>query len=157
MRRFHLLALAALSFYLFGCSAAERFTSSGPSAFSPASGSSSVPTRFSGKVLLTVEGVASFYSYGFDGKKTASGEIFDKDAFTAAHREFPFGTILRVTNLANNKSVEVTVNDRGPFEKGRIIDLSEAAARAIGMIQTGTANVRLDVLKWGDNHIQNGN
>ena len=116
-----------------------------------------MPTRFGGKVLLTVEGVASFYSYGFDGKKTASGEIFDKDAFTAAHREFPFGTILRVTNLANNKSVEVTVNDRGPFEKGRIIDLSEAAARAIGMIQTGTANVRLDVLKWGDNHIQNGN
>ena len=108
-------------------------------------------------MLLTIEGVASYYSYGFNGKKTASGEIFDKNAYTAAHREFPFGTLLRVTNLDNNKSVEVKVNDRGPFAKGRIIDLSEAAARAIGMIQTGTAEVKIEVLKWGKSQEQNGN
>ncbi len=156
MKSVYLLALLALSFYLIGCSAAERFTGSGPSP-SGTSGSGSAPTRFSGKVLLTVEGTASYYSYGFDGKKTASGEIFDKNAYTAAHREFPFGTLLRVTNLDNDKSVEVTVNDRGPFAKGRIIDLSEAAARAIGMIQTGTASVRIEVLKWGNNQYQNGN
>lgn len=130
--------------YMVGCSAAARFTSSGPSP-------EGVPaeTRFSGKVLLTEEGMASYYSTGFNGKRTASGEIFDKNAFTAAHREFPFGTLLRVTNLSNDRSVEVTVNDRGPFKKGRIIDLSEAAARAIGMIQSGTAEVTIQVLKWG--------
>ncbi len=69
---------------------------------------------------------------------------------TAAHREFPFGTILRVTNLSNDKSVEVVVNDRGPVDKSRIIDLSEAAARDIGMIEAGTAMVKIQVLKWGD-------
>ncbi len=75
--------------------------------------------------------------------------MFNKDALTAAHREFPFGTLLRVTNLDNNESVEVVVNDRGPFKKSRIIDLSEAAARDIGMIRNGTAMVRIQVLKWG--------
>jgi peptidoglycan lytic transglycosylase len=154
LKPFYLLGIGALSLYLVGCSAAERFTGSGPSHANSSAESNSTPTRFSGKVLLTVEGVASYYSVGFDGKKTASGDIFDKDAFTAAHREFPFGTLLRVTNLANNKTVEVTVNDRGPFAKGRIIDLSEAAAKTIGMTQTGTANVRIDVLKWGSTQVQ---
>jgi peptidoglycan lytic transglycosylase len=144
-------------FYLFGCSSAERFTGSGSAPAGPATSQGSAPTRFNGKVLLTVEGTASYYSYGFNGKKTASGEIFDKNAYTAAHREFPFGTLLRVTNLDNNKSVEVTVNDRGPFAKGRIIDLSEAAARVIGMIQAGTAEVKIEVLKWGKSQDQNGN
>ncbi|HQT92392.1 MAG TPA: septal ring lytic transglycosylase RlpA family protein [Candidatus Kryptobacter bacterium] len=157
MKRLYLLALLTVPFYLFGCSSAERFTGSGPSPTGPATSQGSSPTRFSGKVLLTIEGAASYYSYGFNGKKTASGEIFDKNAYTAAHREFPFGTLLRVTNLDNNKSVEVKVNDRGPFAKGRIIDLSEAAARAIGMIQTGTADVKIEVLKWGKSQEQNGN
>lgn len=149
--------MLAFSIYLVGCSAAERFTESGPSPSSSSESSNPGSTRFSGRVLLTVEGVASYYSYGFNGKKTASGEIFNKNDFTAAHREFPFGTILRVTNLNNGKSVEVTVNDRGPFAEGRIIDLSEAAARAIGMIQSGTAEVRIEVLKWGDNQRENVN
>lgn len=148
MRVLYLLGLTVLSVYMVGCSAAARFTSEGPSPFG-----SGVPasTRYSGTVLLTEEGTASYYSTGFNGKRTASGEIFNKNAYTAAHNTFPFGTLLRVTNLSNNESVEVTVNDRGPFAKGRIIDLSEAAARAIGMIQTGTAEVRIEVLKWGSN------
>ena len=157
MKRIYLLGLAAISLYMVGCSSAERFTSEGPSPYGVGSANTPSPTRFGGKVLLTVEGIASYYSYGFNGKKTASGEIFNKNAFTAAHREFPFGTLLRVTNLSNNESVEVTVNDRGPFEKGRIIDLSEAAARAIGMIQVGTAEVKIQVLKWGSNEYHNGN
>ncbi len=128
-----------------GCSAAARFTTT------ETSSSSSASSSFNGEALLTVEGEASYYSTGFNGKRTASGEIFDKNALTAAHREFPFGTILRVTNLSNDKSVDVTVNDRGPFKKDRIIDLSEAAARDIGMIRKGTALVRIQVLKWGDN------
>ncbi len=98
---------------------------------------------------MTVEGIASYYSYEFDKRKTASGEIFNKDGLTAAHREFPFGTVLRVTNLSTGKDVTVTVNDRGPVDKSRIIDLSEGAAREIGMIQDGTTRVRIEVLKWG--------
>lgn len=148
MRVFYLLGVAVLSAYMVGCSAAARFTSEGPSPFG--SGAAAT-TRFSGTVLLTEEGMASYYSTGFNGKRTASGELFNKNAFTAAHNTFPFGTLLRVTNLTNDESVDVTVNDRGPFAKGRIIDLSEAAARAIGMIQTGTAEVRIEVLKWGSN------
>jgi len=144
----YLFGLAVLSVYMVGCSAAARFTGEGPS---PVGSAAPAPTRFSGTVLLTEEGRASYYSTGFNGKLTASGEIFNKNAFTAAHRTFPFGTLLRVTNLGNNESVEVTVNDRGPFKKGRILDLSEAAARAIGMIRTGTAEVRIEVLKWGSN------
>ncbi|MFP4106468.1 MAG: septal ring lytic transglycosylase RlpA family protein [Phycisphaerae bacterium] len=92
------------------------------------------------------EGTASWYGPKFHGKKTASGEVFDQTALTAAHRTLPFGTRVRVTNLANGKSVVVRVNDRGPFVKGRIIDLSRAAAEEIGMIRSGTARVRLEVL-----------
>ncbi len=142
---------------MVGCSATARFTATGPMPEGSAPSSSITPGNFSGRSLLTVEGVASYYSTGFNGKLTASGQVFNKNAFTAAHKEFPFGTILRVTNLSNNESVEVVVNDRGPFEKGRIIDLSEAAARAIGMIQSGTATVRIQVLKWGNNQIENDN
>ncbi len=148
MRILYPLGLVALSLYIVGCSATARFTSSGPAPGAVPSGSAP-PTRFSGRALLTEKGMASYYSTGFNGKRTASGEIFNKNAFTAAHREFPFGTLLRVTNLSNGESVDVVVNDRGPFKKGRIIDLSEAAARAIGMIQNGTAEVRIEVLKWG--------
>jgi rare lipoprotein A len=135
----------ALAFVLAGCSAAARFT-----AMNTRTGEDALygGTLYE-KPLLTIEGIASYYSYEFSGKKTSSGEVFDKDALTAAHREFPFGTVLRVTNLANGKSVEVTVNDRGPVDKSRIIDLSEAAAREIGMIRDGTTRVKIEVLKWG--------
>ncbi len=102
-----------------------------------------------GRVLLTLEGVASYYADDFHGKLTSNGEIFDMDALTAAHRTFPFGTMLRVTNLTNNKTVVVRVNDRGPFVEGRIIDLSRAAARELDLIKTGTARVKLEVLEWG--------
>jgi len=89
-------------------------------------------------------GVASYYGPKFHGKKTASGEVFDMYKLTAAHRTLPFGTRVRVTNLENSKSVVVRINDRGPFIKGRIIDLSFEAARRIGI--TGLAKVKLIVL-----------
>jgi rare lipoprotein A len=146
------ICLVLLSaFWLFGCSAAARFTNTGRegSAGTGAAPGTRTTSTPSGKALLTLEGVASYYSYGFDKKKTASGEIFDKDALTAAHREFPFGTVLRVTNLSNGKEVVVTVNDRGPVNKSRVIDLSEGAAREIGFLQDGTTKVRIEVLKWG--------
>jgi len=80
----------------------------------------------------------------FHGKKTASGEFFNLNHFTAAHRSLAFGTSVRVINLANGKDVVVRINDRGPFRKGRIIDVSPAAAKKIGLLSTGTANVRIE-------------
>ncbi|NUM79176.1 septal ring lytic transglycosylase RlpA family protein [bacterium] len=107
-----------------------------------------VQTR-SADVLEVKTGVASFYADKFDGRKTSNGEIFDQDKLTAAHRTYPFGTVVRVTNLSNKQSVVVRINDRGPFVKNRLIDLSKSAAKSIGMIASGTANVRVEVLSWG--------
>lgn len=89
-------------------------------------------------------GKASFYADKFHGRQTASGERFDMYDLTAAHKTLPFGTYLKVTNLKNNKSVIVKVNDRGPYAKGRILDLSKAAAKKIDMIADGVANVKIE-------------
>jgi rare lipoprotein A len=91
-------------------------------------------------------GMISYYGGKFHGRKTASGAPFDKNALTAAHRTLPFGTRVKVTNLDNGRSVIVTVNDRGPYAHGRILDLSEAAAREIGLISKGTTKARITVL-----------
>ncbi|MCB1475645.1 MAG: septal ring lytic transglycosylase RlpA family protein [Rhodobiaceae bacterium] len=87
-------------------------------------------------------GIASWYSHA--GKRTANGEIANPAGFTAAHRSLPFGTKVTVTNIRNGRSVVVRVNDRGPFVKGRVIDLSKAAAAQIGLVATGTGKVRVD-------------
>jgi rare lipoprotein A len=91
-------------------------------------------------------GVASWYGEEFHGRKTSSREVYDMNDLTAAHNTLPFGSMVMVTNLNNGQSVVVRVNDRGPFVKNRIIDLSYAAARAIDMIGTGTAPVRIEVM-----------
>ena len=91
-------------------------------------------------------GIASYYGDAFQGKPTSSGEVFDKRAMTAAHRTLALGTRVRVTNLENGKSVVVKVNDRGPYVRGRIIDLSEGAAEKLGMLDAGLARVRLTVV-----------
>ena len=146
-----LLLLGLASAILFtGCLASSpRFTSA--SAPPRDHSVSVVPVPPVGTdALKTTEGVASYYGYGdkYNGK-TASGEQYDKDKLTAAHRTYPFGTRLRVVNLDNGRSCEVVVNDRGPFVHDRIIDLSYAAAVEIGMIGAGTARVRLEALEWG--------
>lgn len=92
-------------------------------------------------------GVSSWYGPNFDGKLTANGEVYDMHGVTAAHRTLPFGTILLVENLDNGKTVQVRVNDRGPYAKNRIIDLSRGAAEQIDMIGPGTARVRLYLLE----------
>ncbi len=94
-----------------------------------------------------VTGIASYYGGKFHGKRTASGEIFNKNAMTAAHRSLPFGTKVKVTNLRNGMTVLVRVNDRGPHVRGRMIDLSQAAAKKIGLSYAGTARVKLEVFK----------
>ena len=91
------------------------------------------------------EGIASFYADSFHGRKTASGETYNRRGRTAAHRTLPFDTRVKVTHLGNGKSVWVRINDRGPMVETRIIDLSGAAARQIGMTGSGTARVRLEI------------
>ena len=91
-------------------------------------------------------GMASFYNDSFDGKRTANGETFDQKLLTACHRTLPFGTLVRVINIATGKSVIVRINDRGDLTPSRIIDLSHAAASEIGMLRAGVAKVRLEIL-----------
>jgi rare lipoprotein A len=92
-------------------------------------------------------GLASWYGHPYHGRASASGEIYDMEKLTAAHRTLPFGTWVRVSNLDNRKVVDVRINDRGPFVASRVIDLSHAAARQIGMIGPGTAKVRLTIIE----------
>ena len=96
------------------------------------------------------EGLASWYGKKFHGRRTASGEVYDMNALTAAHRTLPFGTAVRVENQDSGRSVNVVVNDRGPFVKGRVIDLSYAAARRVGLVGSGVAPVRVTVLGRAD-------
>lgn len=92
-------------------------------------------------------GPASYYAHKFHGRRTANGEIFDMYGLSAAHRELPLGTIIRVTHLGNGRSVELRVNDRGPFIPGRILDLSLGAAQRLDMVEAGVAEVRIDIIK----------
>ncbi len=94
----------------------------------------------------TQTGQASFYADFFEGRSTASGEKYHAGKATAAHKTFPFGTVLKVTNLANNESAEVTVNDRGPFVAGRIIDVTKSVAAKLGFVDKGVANVKIEVV-----------
>lgn len=105
----------------------------------------SVPTATSKSKVI--DGKASYYANMFQGRKTANGQIFDQGKLTAAHRTLPFGTKVKVTNINNHKSVIVTINDRGPFIRGRIIDLSSSAFKAIGNPRTGVLNVTMEILK----------
>ena len=105
------------------------------------------PDERSGHAL---SGIASWYGEDFHGKPTASGAIYDMDDLTAAHRTLPFGTMVEVRNLDNGRQAVVEINDRGPFVKGRVIDLSRDAARKVDMEEAGTALVSLKVLLWGD-------
>ena len=105
---------------------------------------STAPKERQTKTPAAFTGVASWYGPGFSGKKTATGEIFDETKMTAAHKTLPLGTKAKVTNVKNGKSVEVEINDRGPYAEGRIIDLSQAAAAAIGIVDRGVATVRVE-------------
>lgn len=91
-------------------------------------------------------GVASWYGSKFHGRTTANGEKYDMNSLTAAHKTLPFGTKVKVTNTRNGKSVVVRINDRGPYAGKRVIDLSRSAAQAVGMVNSGTAQVKLDIM-----------
>jgi rare lipoprotein A len=104
--------------------------------------------RFAGRnnaaITYIEQGIASWYGPGFHGRKTASGEVFDQNDMTAAHRKLPLGSEVTVTNVETGKSVEVEINDRGPYVGDRRIDLSKAAARKLGILEEGTAKVRIE-------------
>ena len=123
--------LAVLSLALSGCGRKPRVQ---------------LPPPMPARVGAAETGVASWYGRPYHGRPTSTGEIYDMDRLTAAHLRLPFGTIVRVTNLDNRRTVDVRINDRGPFVKGRLIDLSRAAAREIAMIGPGTARVRVEVV-----------
>jgi rare lipoprotein A (peptidoglycan hydrolase) len=128
-----LLGLAAAA---AGCVSAPRFTSARNTA-PPGEASFS----------MIEEGIASYYAEEFNGRQTSSGEIYDMNSMTAAHRTLPFQTLVRVTNMQTGKAVVVRINDRGPFKDDRVIDLSLAAAKQLELIGSGTASVRLEVLE----------
>jgi len=140
---------------LFGCAQMERAPEPASPSPAPVPPPTPVPSRpvpkSSGDSAINAQqrGRISIYGNAFAGKKTASGALFDPMAFTMAHRTLPFGTRVRVTNLENQRSVEVVVNDRGPFVSGRIADLSEAAARRLGMVADGVVEALLDILGPG--------
>jgi rare lipoprotein A len=139
-RRSFLLAFCLGLLFSQGCAMLQR----APVPTQPGTAKPTIKKSPSVQAKLPQTGKASWYGPQHQGKRTASGEIFDQALFTAAHQTLPFGTKIKVTNLANGKSVEVKINDRGPFIDNRIIDLSLAAAKALEMTQTGTAKVRLE-------------
>ena len=138
MRPFRLL-LALVLAGLAGCSAPTPPPSSQPPA---ASQQPVTPQPF-----FTQTGLASFYGRAHDGKITASGQAFDMQDFTAAHRTLAFGTLVRVTNLENGQTITVKITDRGPYARGRIIDVSQAAAHALGMQDKGVTRVRIEAFR----------
>ena len=137
---------------MFACAQPERAPESEPPLPAPTVPSLPTPPSSGDAAINTQErGRISIYGSEFAGRKTASGESFDPTALTMAHRTLPFGTRVRVINLANQRSVEVVVNDRGPFVAGRIADLSEAAARRIDMVADGVVEALLEILRPGKN------
>lgn len=158
MRNFVLYAVFALALVgLSSCGSAVRFSAHPPTAggsagttptgSSPSSdaqnGESNTPTQNG----ATFRGFASYYADKFHGRATASGELFDMKAFTAAHRSLPFGTQVQVRNMNNGRTVVVRINDRGPQKTERIIDLSKAAAEAIDMVRAGVVEVEITVVQ----------
>ena len=103
------------------------------------------------RVPKVITGISSFYGTDFHGKLTANGEVYDMYGLTAAHKTLPLNTTVRVTNLANNKSLILRINDRGPYIKGRILDCSYGAAKKLDFIIQGTTKVRIEIIEVGDN------
>jgi peptidoglycan lytic transglycosylase len=132
MKQRGLVCAVAMTLVMAGCGRHSSVRLPGPPA----------PAR----IGSTETGIASWYGVPYHGRRSASGEIFDMETLTAAHRKLPFQTWVEVTNLSNGKQVDVRITDRGPFVRGRIIDLSMAAARDLDMVRAGTARVRLKVI-----------
>jgi rare lipoprotein A len=152
-KEFIYLVLISSIIFLFGCSSTPRYTTKEEADKHKNENNKEEELENSekSKTSFTQEGLDSFYGDEFHGKRTANGEIFDKNKLSAAHRTLPLGTIAMVTNLKNDKKVRVRINDRGPFVSGRILDVSQRAAQELDFIKEGTTRIRLEVIKLGDN------
>ncbi len=140
------LMTAIIALLLINCHSAPRYGNKG--------NASIFTTSPKGKVTnhrTTITGVSSFYAEDFHGKITANGETYDMYGLTAAHKTLPFNTLVKVTNLDNDKSLTLRINDRGPYAKGRILDCSYGAAVKLGFVGQGTARVKINVIEFGDN------
>jgi rare lipoprotein A len=147
--KFLYLFIAAVLIIFVSCSSSPRFTKK--STQKPVERTGDSLDEYSNSAAVeSFTGIASYYAHEFHGRQTANGEIYDMNGLTAAHPTFPFETIIRVTNLKNNKSVIIRINDRMPKHPERIIDLSLGTAEELDMITDGLAEVRLDILKWGE-------
>jgi rare lipoprotein A len=140
--------LAGAALLIAGCAPAPVYLAGPPAGLEDKTGPAG---RERGGDKPVLSGLASYYGKEFHGKKTASGEPFNMNALTAAHRTLPFGTMAKVTNTKNGKSVTVRINDRGPFIAGRIIDLSSAAAKAIGLPGVGQVSVAIITYPTSEN------
>lgn len=148
MLKSSLLLISFILLVLSGCAPAPVYRTKASSDYvsSAKADAGGKPVNQDEWPLAVTTGIASYYGKEFHGRKTANGEIFDMNSLTAAHRTLPFGTIVKVINVANNKEVTVRINDRGPFIKGRIIDLSYGAAAEIDLLSVG--QVKLEIIKY---------
>lgn len=140
----HSLLAVVTILFLISCGATRRVSKSNKNKPPETSNTASLPTK---KGALIESGIASWYGPNFNGRLTANGETFDMNGISAAHRTLPFNTEVIVVNEGNGKSIRVRINDRGPYAKDRIIDLSKGAATAVDMLGPGTANVKLYLVK----------
>lgn len=136
--------IACLFLFMNSCAQSPRYRGPGPK---PKAKSLSTKKAVHKKSMT---GVSSYYAEDFHGKLTANGEVYDMYGLTAAHKTLPLNTIVRVTNLSNDKSLILRINDRGPYVKGRILDCSYGAALKLGFIAQGTTKVKIDVIEFGD-------
>ena len=143
----HIIIIAMLT----SCSNSPRYRTGPTKPSSTNKGKApSLKTSSNVKNRKVMTGVSSFYAEDFHGKLTANGEVYDMYGLTAAHKTLPLNTIVRVTNLENNKSLILRINDRGPYVKGRILDCSYGAAKKLEFVNEGTAKVKIEVIEWGD-------
>ena len=141
---------------LFSCVASPRYSSSTHTNTSKKHNSTPLK-KSTVKQGEVIRGVSSWYGPNFHGKLTANGEVYDQYGVTAAHKTLPLGTVARVTNIDNEKSVILRITDRGPFIAGRMLDCSMGAAKKLGFHEQGTAKVKVEIIEWGDNEYMHHN
>ena len=149
MTKFVLLILVLISVLLYSCASTGNGRNSAQG--SQSARDSLRKDRNQATADYIIYGEASYYAEKFHGKATASGEIFDMNALTAAHKTLPFGTVCRITNLENSRQVIIKINDRGPFIENRILDLSKGAARKLDAIKSGVIDVKIEILSLPEN------
>ena len=145
------LIISLLIIILYSCTASPRYNSSEEKIIKNTSKTPTSPKKDNvNRNKMQYKGVSSWYGEHFHGNLTANGEVYDMYGITAAHKEFPLNTWARVTNLDNNKSIILRINDRGPYVDNRILDCSYGAAKKLDFLDQGTANVKIEIIEWGD-------